>query len=316
MFFAPSIYDALERNAQDAAILKETIKSFLEKEVIDGSFLEEMLNSLEEKEINTEIRDTYTAKKILKKLEPQISEYYAQKIAAGREYYRDIFCKEKQRAVVFDCGYSGSISVGIQTALEDSISVDKVYIFETDKNRRRDAQNGTKSYVLSKKMYEFNILMCELLLSSTEGTCVGFSKKEDVIVPVTMDANMDKNTLALTHHVQTCILETLEAFINDFSIYNKNMIFDGLIDSVEPLMSSWLDETHIRHLFREFTFCDSYGNRKETLEDILTSFQCRKLLVNKKKPTVSLKRIQALFLFVFVNIKRLPSRISVWRSLR
>ena len=124
-----------------------------------------------------------------------IDYFYCQRKYAEK-YFVNIFNEDGK--VVFDLGYSGSISDGIFDMIGKKI--DKIYVWETDKNREKDRCNGTRTTVLFGDLNEIPVnsyhLILEELFSPMEGGCIGFTENgipvhEQIEFPLQMGRDLN-----------------------------------------------------------------------------------------------------------------------------
>lgn len=115
----------------------------------------------------------------LKKNESRIGGILNEKKQLARAYYGEKLTRnEKGRAVIFDIGYHGSISLGVGRLA--ACAVDKIYVWQTDENIRIDQAAGTITYALVKDPAKLGSgvlggnLIFEEVFSSLEPSCIGF----------------------------------------------------------------------------------------------------------------------------------------------
>lgn len=164
---------------------------------------------------------------------PLITEFFCQARKKTAAYYHNIFEKTNDRAIVFDCGYSGSISVAVEKAT--GIKMDKVYLWEEPLNKERDSLIETISHVLIGNERPFwNDTLFETLLSSVEGSCVGFTEKDGDIVPVFYNDPIDSESKEIIEKIQAfakgcCeeIIDLMGDYRDDFLIHNGNSVVDN-----------------------------------------------------------------------------------------
>ena len=155
--------------------LKIIIKNNLSKQQLDLNF-----NNIADK------CDIYA---LLVKYSDYLNEYLIKQKEETQLYYNDIRLKNN-RAIIFDCGYSGSISENLMRITNGKI--DKIYLWETNKNQSLDLELGTKTYVLLGKTMPssaFNLVLEELFSPIAPG-CVGFRNKQPIFESISFPSSM------------------------------------------------------------------------------------------------------------------------------
>ena len=140
------------------------------------------------------------------------------------KYYNDIIELKNDRAIVFDIGYSGSISIAIEKIINKKI--DKIYIWQFTNNPINDIKYSQKTYCLYKEINSYlnrylNIFYEEL-----------FSPLEKSCIEVFNDGN---NNFKL-------IFDESESF-SDNMIIDLNSIHNGalkFIDDINDLLGKYL----------------------------------------------------------------------------
>ncbi len=168
---------------------------------------EDFINAyITDKKTNCSIKEQYTKQelsltvinnfkecyKLLNKADELFNNYYKNQKQLAQKYYADIFKNAGNRIVVFDVGYSGSISLGL-SKLTPKI-VDKIYVHETLKNIFRDNRYQTYTYILKNgidsNIYSNLDLLLEECFSPLEGTCTGFKEENSKISPILDNMNI------------------------------------------------------------------------------------------------------------------------------
>ena len=188
-------------------------------------------------------------------------------------YISTVQSSTNDRAVIFDCGYDGSVSdcIGRVTGK----IVDKVYIWETYVNRYRDKRNKSRTYVLADdkaKVKKYGMwLAFEELFSSSEGSCIDIQCGRDQCQPV-FDSATDlaegtKRDLAV---IQTAALEFVQDIKDGFGEFLDAMEINNISFSLAPMESclTSLTDMSIRHL-EGIVFPDLFfGNVKRLSEKL------------------------------------------------
>lgn len=156
--------------------LQDVVKCY----IYDEALQEKILASLtkEEKKLLF-ASDREKGIKLLKRFGADIEKYMKEHTKNALAYYRKQLAKsiKNRRGIVFDLGYSGSVSTGLGKL--SGVLFDKIYFWETQKNRDLDARNKTKTFLLnSNQMLGYDIMM-EELFSPLQGGCIGFDNKQN-----------------------------------------------------------------------------------------------------------------------------------------
>lgn len=130
-------------------------------------------------------------KNIINKYSDNIKDILNKKNINARDYYNNAISFNNRRALIFDIGYSGSISNCIGKLTNKKI--DKIYVWQTDSNKKIDKSNNTKTYSMYNSMLNLtNInnavhILFEELLSPLEKSCIGFVKKGKKLFDIRFD---------------------------------------------------------------------------------------------------------------------------------
>ena len=229
-----SIYDLLLKQ-RECLFSDYTLKDFLKAYICDKKTLSFLMAKLSDKELQLKPRDSiYQCIDVLKKEEKLFNQYYNFQKECAKKYYSNIFKNDKERIVVFDVGYSGSISLGI-SKLSGKI-VDKIYVHETQKNIYRDNKYKTRTFVLNNGIDSNRFGNLDLLLEETfsplEGTCIGFIKNEDDVVKPLID------NMVVSHEMKASmdeIRKTCEEFaVNLVKTFGEYFEYLNIVD-INPL---------------------------------------------------------------------------------
>lgn len=125
---------------------KLTIKHFLDNFVFDEEIKESILGNLLNEEQNV-TRNNNRWFLILSRFSKELELYLSNSRKGLYLYYRNIFQQNEKRHLVFDCGHSGSISIALEQILP-SEKFDKLYMMQTEINKKRDIENATKTFSL------------------------------------------------------------------------------------------------------------------------------------------------------------------------
>jgi len=168
-------------------------------------------------------------------------EFDARKKNASK-YFNNML-KGIRKGIIFDCGYSGSVSDSIYRLTKKR--VDKIYMWEEEKNKYVDKKNDTKTYTFFNNylsILPFNLIF-EELFSPAEGTCIGYEKINGELQPVLDEdevfSDIMKNDLAVIH-------EAVLDYVKEFCLhFNKYLLFFDCIDCQKVFNYA------TKHLFNE-----------------------------------------------------------------
>lgn len=262
----PTPYSRLEQEKFKSGY---TLKQYLESIILDPILLESIKKQLSESEQNLQVSDNKgKCKRILQRFDSKISPYYKKRQKITEEYYEQNIRSTKKRIAVFDCGYSGSISVALSKVLHNKFKVDKVYLYQYSKNKKRDIKNNTKTYVLfNKKAPWFDILL-ETMFSPLVGSCKGFVKENQKIIPIFEEYNIGikmKNDITL---VQDSALNGVSSFVQLFNEYWDNFEQFNLILYANTMAKLFNKNRNNTKIFENIEFIDSYlTNNVTTLKE-------------------------------------------------
>lgn len=156
------------------------LEDFIRYSIVDSKLAGRIIADIKPDEKKVDIpKETLKAYRILKRYKKELNKYFANQAQYAREYYDKQFPEDQKRYLVFDCGYSGSISQGLMcTKPNTARKFDKYYVWQTESNKEKDRENDTKTYCLSPNEDFAGInLILEECFSPLKGSCIGFSKK-------------------------------------------------------------------------------------------------------------------------------------------
>ena len=164
-------------------------------------------------------------KRLIKEYGDEIREILSKRKQVVEEYYNSsVNLNANNRAIIFDVGYSGSVSNDIGKLTKSKI--DKIYLWQTDKNEENDNNNKTKTIVLAGyQESRFNNppldIILEELFSPLEQACVGFKESPDgSFVPIFFeDEPFSKNMINDLGEIQRGAIDFTRDAINLFSSY-------------------------------------------------------------------------------------------------
>lgn len=190
-----------------------TIANLLDAYITDTTLKQEILSSLTPAQQTLDLSNQ--KEQIIKALTPfqnKLNQYMKQHQKQAEAYYAS-FASSAAREIVFDCGYSGSISSALTKLLHKPI--DKIYLWQTDKNKQLDKKNHTQTFTLMNEpeVFPASNIIYEELFSPLEGGCIGFHQQKPLFEPCTFSSQMQKD-FALIHEE---ITRLTKQFCADFA---------------------------------------------------------------------------------------------------
>ncbi len=181
-----------------------TLQHFLQGWFADTPLWADMKKNCSEEELNTLFfSEKQRCLAILHRFEDELNSLFRERREAARAYYRSVFGPGKERRLVFDLGYSGSVARALSAALESP--VDKLYFWESRTNRQEDKNCGsrTRLFMANDEVYVPINLIYEELFSPFEGGVTGFDMQGLPIVESLHMPNMRAEDFAVI--AQTCL---------------------------------------------------------------------------------------------------------------
>lgn len=250
------------------------IESFTLENLLKSYFAndsEKLLNKLSHEEQNLLCFQAPSKSiEVLKKVEKEISSIIKHRKECAQKYYNSIFPADQNRFLVFDIGYSGSISVALSAITKKKI--DKLYCWQSNKNKELDKKNGTSTFTLiNNKDYAPYHLVLEELFSPSCGGTIGFTSDGQPIQEDLKTTNQMSDDLELLHKVSisyaTSIANRLSTYIDIFS--------DIDLDFIIRIFKQWfqINPFSNRAIFQSIVFPDPvFFNKVHTLEEKLDTF--------------------------------------------
>ena len=187
----------------------------------------------------------------------------------ARRYYASVFPSGANRFLVFDMGYSGSISTALSTIA--GTPFDKLYCWQTAANKAADVQNSTKTFLLmQKENYTPYHLILEEMFSPCSGGVVDFDEQGHPCHEIFMPAPSMRKALDAAH---TSCLEYAQAALDRFGQYSP-LLASARADGALEIFRQWFQKKPLsnRATLRDIIFPDPvYCDRLLSLEDKLDS---------------------------------------------
>lgn len=216
-----------------------SFNNFVENYIFDES-LRGFISSNEEGNLSFTLHDEKSCRAVIRRHSDKLNLYLKKAVRNASEYYRSELTggdASHKRAVVFDCGYSGSISYCLSKGLKD-VLVDKIYIWGSPENDEKDLKQGTRTFQIISSDVPVNSLhlIFEELFSPLEGTVLGFdSSFKPVFEKCSFSAEM-KRLFGKIDHFVTCqtakLYETFGSYLKDFQIKDRTKFLDILNYSI------------------------------------------------------------------------------------
>lgn len=187
----------------------------------------------------------------------------------ARRYYASVFPPGANRFLVFDMGYSGSISTALSTIA--GTPFDKLYCWQTAANKAADVQNSTKTFLLmQKENYTPYHLILEEMFSPCSGGVVDFDEQGHPCHEIFIPAPSMREALDAAH---TSCLEYVQAALDRFGQYSP-LLASARADGALEIFRQWFQKKPLsnRAALRDIIFPDPvYCDRLLSLEDKLDS---------------------------------------------
>jgi HAD superfamily hydrolase (TIGR01549 family) len=248
-----------------------------------------------------------TIREITRQHRSSIEQAIRKKQQLAQMYYRSAMnFTDTRRALIFDCGYSGSISTAIGSLT--GMIVDKAYIWEDRRrNRCRDHRNRSRTFLLGhsvgKSPREGFWLAAEELFAPAEPACRGFERNDGRLEPLfdseeTFSTEM-KNDLAT---IQGSALQFVGDLRDALGPYLPFLRITNISPFMAPLLACFDSKTDpgIRHLdnivFRDPFFGET-RHLAEKLEQphqhhfLRTPFLERSLLISRPLPALETREM-------------------------
>lgn len=206
---------------------------------------------------------------ILERISGPLSNLMEARRERARRYYASVFPSGANRFLVFDMGYSGSISTALSTIA--GTPFDKLYCWQTAANKAADVQNSTKTFLLmQKENYTPYHLILEEMFSPCSGGVVDFDEQGHPCHEIFMPAPSMRKALDAAH---TSCLEYAQAALDRFGQYSP-LLASARADGALEIFRQWFQKKPLsnRAALRDIIFPDPvYCDRLLSLEDKLDS---------------------------------------------
>lgn len=247
--------------------------SYTLEDLLRGHFSSEagqLLALLTEEELNIPFcKQQQRCLGILERISGPLTNLMEARRERARRYYASVFPSAANRFLVFDMGYSGSISTALSTIAGKPF--DKLYCWQNETNQTADAQNGTKTFLLMQKEDHVPYhLILEEMFSPCSGGVVDFDEQGHPCHEIFMPAPPMRKALDAAH---TSCLEYAQATIDRFGQYSP-LLASARADGALEIFRQWFQKKPLsnRAALRDIIFPDPvYCDRLLSLEDKLDS---------------------------------------------
>lgn len=270
-----TFYDyAKELNQDDL-----TIEEYIKISIVSKNEAKQVLDKLSLSQKESNIRDL---SKTLHNIYDEVCHIFNNQKNACKKYYQNILQIKNGRILVFDCGYNGSIALALKAALNNDVGVDKIFLLETPANRQIDSDNNTITYtILSSDANERIKALCEYMLSSSEGTCLGFVENESAepVLAERIINSLTKEKMKQTQQIALTEVEEFSYLLGDYIslLGARELSFFGFL--FESLL---LNSIKGAKVLEDFWFEDEYLNgKKRCLSNMVLSNKTNKVKVYK-----------------------------------
>lgn len=261
-----------------------TLDDFLKFLLPNKTEYESLIPQIDKEILNLSIKDNKElCEDILNKNRERISSYYSNRRFITSQYYTNIFKDCKERILIFDCGYSGSISESLMK-VNPNCKIDKVYLWQTYKNIQRDLNNQTKTFIaIGGYKPSWLDVVIESFFSSCQGSCIGFDVEGNEIVPIFEHLDEDNKKILKKVHEEVYLY--LEQFTETFGQYLKFFGKSQMKYTAELTNIIFSRRKNNQKIFDNIVFTDSYlhGERKTTLYSIVQDLDFRSCTTAKLK---------------------------------
>ena len=209
-------------------------------------------------------------KKIVSKHHKEIKRILDKRKELTEEYYTSTMALNNEgRAIVFDTGYSGSVSKGIGSFVNGKI--DKLYLWQTENNVKSDDIHNTRSVVLCGYQDLNNnnppvYLIIEELFSPLEKACIGFTKNvnSEIVPRFESGAPFTKEMVDSLNAIQSGAVLFTKDVIDILGPYIHDVEFQSIHKFLNPIYKSLKSITDYSvHLLDEIVFNDNFSRNEQ-----------------------------------------------------
>lgn len=254
-------FDYFDNIPWSSIFVKYELKDFIKSTLADKTIANSIISSMSDAERKIDLsKKPIEAREVLIQYSSILDDYFSNQKRLAIDYYKKIFSQPNKRYLVFDCGYSGSVSSGLMKIYPNSETrFDKYYIWETQSNKEKDAKAGTITYCLSNSdVVPGENIILEECFSPLEGTCVGFINAFDTIPVQEIGFRYDEKMHEAMDAIQSTCEEYTKSYIHFFGPYLDGIIIsdrDVLLDLCKKVLisSPYMEAS----LFKPIKFTDT-----------------------------------------------------------
>lgn len=263
------------------------IEQYLSITIADRSIFQTIISNLSDED-RKQVASYDNLKRILSSYGNILEEFFAKKKMICRSYFLNSINSKEERILVFDCGYSGSISNGISCALDNKTKVDKYYLYGNTANKEFDKNNMTKTFdVFTTDDFAKYCLFWETVLSSTEGTCIGYSEQE--LQPILRERNLNLTSIQIIQSIQKNVIESICSFNQLLGDYSDDFLINDTQQLLDEIKIIFSQNTKFANDLGKIVFDDDFLSCKFSLDNLIIDFSHRKTQLFRIKRYVKRK---------------------------
>lgn len=236
-----------------------SFEDYIDSVVFDNKSRENIKKKYSQKQLRLKVNYNKNICSELVKKDKDIASFFEQQTRNVIEYYGEIFEKE-DKVVIFDCGYSGSIAEGIKSALRSNIIIDKVYLWETKGNSEKDAKYHTKTYPIFQDLHRIWLsAICETMLSSIEGSCLGIEQINDCFSPFLEEKEGVDESNTIIKEIQEDSIKIMKVFVDLLGEYIDIFELNERDELLKALLTIF-DKLHLKNsgILNQILVTDGY----------------------------------------------------------
>lgn len=191
-----------------------SLKDYITSTVFNSALQKQILNNLTEADLQVSIKGNVDAcRSILSGYEDRLEFLHREKKEATIKYYSAAF-GQSDSVLIVDCGFSGTISDYLTKGFGGAKRFDKVFFWETEKNKRSDLLNGTITYTAFREKKGHALApTVESLFSELTGSCLGFlNDPSGAVVPIHEQQWQPEQMVSDIQFVQDLAVELVRLF--------------------------------------------------------------------------------------------------------
>ena len=223
-------FDYFDKYSWDDMNQPYRLDNYIKLIIVDKKLAAYIISDMTSEEQSIDLSERLLeARKVLLRYKRELNIYFEEQAKLARIYYSEQFpgnAETAKRYLVFDCGYSGSVSVGLMGVRQESnVKFDKYYVWETELNKKRDRENGTKTFCLSpSNSFGGTNLIFEELFSPLEGSCLGFVRRGEEVEYVQDDFHPDACMEQAMCDIQNICIDYAKQFRELFAPYMSGFV--------------------------------------------------------------------------------------------